>query len=645
MRKFWIVCTVAMATSLSSCIDNDKDLRIDDSTPEINNSDFSTEQTVKIEINYATANTKVPFFIYDQNPLIIGENTVSLREDIDPLDGGWTDDQGKYTGEMKLPAYASDIYIVSRAFYAQTLMQGKIVNGTLTVSDTDEDQPSARASYNDSDSKRFQNLGWNTNLGSFNASSGKINYAFTGNDPKLTLSSSEMTALENTVYKVLDKMGTCPADYRTSADLYVEKENTAVVLTAIGGNTCWNSSLGYYYYRADASPKTLKDVKVYAVFPNTQTGTWRSGSMKGAPVGVTKGTAVQLKFFGDNGEASEGKNFPAGYRIGFVLACNGWNTYFTGFGSYPDTWKYYSSSTKGFSSKGVNGMDVHTAMFKERKSGNIAIAFEDFRDDENFTDLVFALKANPEITNVPDVDPDYNTTIEKTGVYAFEDQWPAAEDYDMNDVIVQHTYQKTYNIYNEILEESFKFKTFANGAAFLNGLAFSLKDAGTVTTEDYIRYNDSDEFVATTYDHEPDNVIKLTDNVKFNMNGEYKVTIKYDKSVKKTKETSIDAFIYRPSANNLRLEVHCPMQKPTVKADFSFFGTFDDHSDPNAGRFYVSAKENLYPFAFYLSNANIKDIAPLLDPNNESIAISELYPTFIDWSKDNSQSTDWYKKK
>ena len=32
----------------------------------------------------------------------------------------------------------------------------------------------------------------------------------------------------------------------------------------------------------------------------------------------------------------------------------------------------------------------------------------------------------------------------------------------MNDVLVQYTYQKVFNIFNEILSESFTFKTLYN---------------------------------------------------------------------------------------------------------------------------------------------------------------------------------------
>ncbi|EMK4834621.1 DUF4114 domain-containing protein, partial [Escherichia coli] len=119
----------------------------------------------------------------------------------------------------------------------------------------------------------------------------------------------------------------------------------------------------------------LKDVKVYAIFPNTQM-TWNNGSLKASPQGIEEGTAVQLKYF-DDPEHPEGTNFPKGYSIGFVLACNAWNTYFTGFNSHTLTYGFYACSTKGFSTKVNSGIDVRTAMFRD-KNNNIAIAFEDF---------------------------------------------------------------------------------------------------------------------------------------------------------------------------------------------------------------------------------------------------------------------------
>lgn len=650
MRRFWLACTMVIVVGISSCVDSDKDLYQEAPGVEINTSNFSTIQKVQVEIDCSNSESRVPFSIYDGNPLIEGENTIILKENVQALDGAWTDEQGKFTATVELPAYVSNVYIVSTSPFARQAILGKIVNGVLKVSDTDE-QFTTRASYREStrfDRNRFNNLGWNTNLGSFDDRSGVIDYAYKGNDPKLTLSKSEMNELRTTVSKVLNTLGSCPEEYRTQADLYVEEDETAVVLTALRGWTCWNSSLGYYYYRYDQAPASLKDVKVYAVFPNTQM-TWNNGSLQASPQGIKEGTAVQLKYF-DDPEYPKGKNFPKGYYIGFILACNAWNTYFTGFNSYTLTEGFYASSTKGFSTKVNSGIDVRTAMFKDKNS-NIAIAFEDFMDDQNFTDVVFSLKANPEITNVPPVDEDLNTTIEKTGVYAFEDEWPKAGDYDMNDVLVQYTYQKVFNIFNEILSESFIFKTLYNkSTVFTNGLGFILSNEGNAQSTEYFirKENEKDFTVASGADKftRESNAIILTDNVKTNPNAEYKVTFKYgDKNSNKKQETSIDAFIYRPSKEGNRLEVHCPMKKPTSKVDTSLFGQYEDCSKPNEGIYYVSNQENIYPFAFYLSNANANDIAELKNfDKNEKKSISEIYPKFIDWAKYGTNA-DWYKKK
>lgn len=650
MRRFWLACTMVIVVGISSCVDSDKDLYQEAPGVEINTSNFSTIQKVQVEIDCSNSESRVPFSIYDGNPLIEGENTIILKENVQALDGAWTDEQGKFTATVELPAYVSNVYIVSTSPFARQAIPGKIVNGVLKVSDTDE-QFTTRASYREStrfDRNRFNNLGWNTNLGSFDDRSGVIDYAYKGNDPKLTLSKSEMNELRTTVSKVLNTLGSCPEEYRTQADLYVEEDETAVVLTALRGWTCWNSSLGYYYYRYDQAPASLKDVKVYAVFPNTQM-IWNNGSLQASPQGIKEGTAVQLKYF-DDPEYPKGKNFPKGYYIGFILACNAWNTYFTGFNSYTLTEGFYASSTKGFSTKVNSGIDVRTAMFKDKNS-NIAIAFEDFMDDQNFTDVVFSLKANPEITNVPPVDEDLNTTIEKTGVYAFEDEWPKAGDYDMNDVLVQYTYQKVFNIFNEILSESFTFKTLYNkSTVFTNGLGFILSNEGNAQSIEYFirKENEKDFTVASGADKftRESNAIILTDNVKTNPNAEYKVTFKYgDKNSNKKQETSIDAFIYRPSKEGNRLEVHCPMKKPTSKVDTSLFGQYEDCSKPNEGIYYVSNQENIYPFAFYLSNANANDIAELKNfDKNEKKSISEIYPKFIDWAKYGTNA-DWYKKK
>lgn len=669
MKKFWLACTMVVAVGISSCVDSDKDLYQEGPEKESNTNDFSTEKSIQVDIDYSLTKAKVPFLIYDENPIEVvkdengnATSACTFNEDIEPLDGAWTNDEGKYNGKMTLPLYASKVYIVSKAFYATRLIEGEVVNGVLKVSEPEyKELPETRAFGNNSVTKepnRFEKLGWSTQLGKFDLTTGQIKYAYTGTDAKLTFTQKERKEFSQTIYSVLNTLGSCPQEYRKSNDLYItgdEKNSlTDVVLTSLGGWTCWNSSLGYYYYKDGKTLQSLDDVKVFTVFPNTQT-TWNNydagGKLYASPRGVTEGTCVQLKFFGEDYKQEEGTAFPKGYRIGFVLACNAWDYKFTGFNAHFQTNNYISCSTAGLSSKGANDIDVHTAMFKDQ-NGNIAICFEDFKDDENFTDVLFALKANPIIVDgLPDVDPDLNTTIEKRGVYAFEDEWPKAGDYDMNDVLVQYTYQKTFNIYNNILNESFTFKTLFNKyTVFTNGLGFSFTNAGNSEKTEYlIKKEGEDEFSPASGTDKiisEGNVIILTDNVKTNRNAEYKITREYgEKTSTKDQETMIDAFIYRPSKGDSRLEIHCPMQKPTSKVDMSLFGQDDDRSIPEKGSYYISDKENIYPFAFYLSNANINDIKELKNfEKNEKKAVSELYPGFLDWAKF-GKNPDWYKKK
>lgn len=659
MKKNWQTCTVVLMLGLSSCVPQ-KDYYEEPPAKEVNTSEYSTEQTVILDVHYARADSKVLFYVYDQNPLIFSEtsNSVTLKENIQPLDAIWTDDEGVYTGSITLPAYVKKVYAVTGALNAHILTESSINNGVLTIADCIHimsSTPESRAIANyiyatKEDPERFNSLGWSESPAApfdrgdeKTVGTGKLYSNYEGDNKKLKLSTLERKSLLETVNSVIGRYKTCPVEYRTAADLYINEDDTEIVLTAIGGNTCWNSSLGYYYYKEGQKPASLNDVTVYTLFPNTQID-WISGSapnyLQSAPQGVNIGDDIQLFYFGDEQHPEYTTKFPAGYRIGFVLACNAWDAYFYGFASYTKTKNFFASSTEGLSTARPDGLDVRTAMFKD-KNNNIAIAIEDFIDDQNFTDLVFCVKSNPVITNVPEVDEDNNTIISKTGIYAFEDMWPRANDYDMNDVLAQYTYEKTFNNNNRILSESFTFKTFANIAVLTNGLAFTIDNTTPATTSDFIKYQ-TEDFIQTKFVHE-DNTVKLTDNVKSAINAEYKVTLDYGKNSGKTHETVVDAFIYRPSKDDMRLEIHCPMKKPTYKMDTSLFGTGDDCSEPDKGIFYVSDKTNVYPFAFYLSNATNQDISPLLNPDNEKVSIDQLYPKFLNWAK-TGEDADWYKQ-
>ena len=82
----------------------------------------------------------------------------------------------------------------------------------------------------------------------------------------------------------------------------------------------------------------------------------------------------------------------------------------------------------------------------------VAIGFED-NVDFDYCDATFYLKIaessaiDPGGPELPPVNPPSNVTTTYKGTLAYEDQWPAQRDYDMNDVMV--TYQST--LYRNVL--------------------------------------------------------------------------------------------------------------------------------------------------------------------------------------------------
>lgn len=143
MKKFWLTCTMVIAVGINSCVDSDKDLYQEGPEKESNSSNFSTTKTIQANIEYVNAEANVPFLIYDKNPIIESNlpPTRSLDENISPLEGGWTDESGNFNGEVNLPAYVSDVYIVSKAFDMPVLLKGKIENGILNIkSESDKEE-------------------------------------------------------------------------------------------------------------------------------------------------------------------------------------------------------------------------------------------------------------------------------------------------------------------------------------------------------------------------------------------------------------------------------------------------------------------------------------------------------------------------
>ena len=622
---------------------------------EFNEFGFTTTVPVTLCVDYGDMDgmpSNVYFEVYDTCPVEETETTYARIAGTEPLYAGYTDGQGRFEGTIELPSYIRKAYVLTPAFYARTLLEATRSGDMLTASA--ESGAPANAAPASTRAKEYHSTaveqdGWKTWLGSYDTTYGSIGYEYKGD-----LKVKNYGALLKAHASVFDTTKKCPEEYRSSRDLYLEK-SAEVVITLLGSNTCWNSSMGYYYYKTGNKPKSLADADVVMIFPNTQDGRWSNSPWESRLYqGVERGTAVQLIYYpeiADGSKAGATTVFPADYRIGFVLATNAWTNRLRAGDK-----KYRAATSDGLSvnNNGVAYQTPRTAVFRytDKKSGinSVLFSFEDHNNDENFSDVVFTMTSNPvdAVTDIPSVDVNdgKKTANVLRGIYAFEDLWPSRGDYDMNDVMVRSDYEKVFNE-KGIFEESFMLKTFANFAGNANGLAVTLTGAAADTKLEFsVRKPGAETFEAADFERDG-KVVLLTPDVKETMGATYRITAKYDAPVAEAQAGTIKPFIYRTDRDGLtagkRWEVHIPYEAPTARAEMSFFGTNDDKSVPEKGIYYVRAEN--YPFAFFLSGANDGDVAKLLDQTNEKSPIDQIYPAYAEWAATNGEKNkDWYKK-
>ena len=172
-------------------------------------------------------------------------------------------------------------------------MEATLDGGTLIARDeVSEITAEAATRANGYYSEAVLKDGWKTWLGTYDDTYGRIDYAYEG-------------PLRNENYQLLYKASTevfntsrpCPQEYRSSKDLYLN-ESAEVAVTMLGSNTCWNCSMGYYYYREGEQPASLAQANVIMLFPNTQDGQWSNNkNLSSKYIGVKRGTAVQLIYY------------------------------------------------------------------------------------------------------------------------------------------------------------------------------------------------------------------------------------------------------------------------------------------------------------------------------------------------------------
>ena len=698
---------LVLAVAMAGCVDKSKyqmSVNPGDSMPgEVANSfDFSTVQKVNLNVDYSAFKTYGPVFfgVYTENPFIEVEDAPDdlWNENVKPIFEDYTGANGKFNDLVELPAYAQHLYIATGNFFTgMMLLECDVKDGAASVvAENHQIVAAARGgtraegpgiSTDDLSKLNLTSVGknkiyndWKNWLGTWNSASGLPDYllAKTANNSNLWISDEEMEGLYAAVGNAFVSGSALNDEYSSYPDLLLTQDSE-VTFTLLGGSTCWNSSLGYYYYTDDNKPTSPSDINIIMLFPNTQDGQWARAEIKhlktyNGNIGVNRGDVVQLMYYpniANNDKTGATKVFPKGTRIGFILKTQGWAMQGNNYSILCDnngTDKYYNNkyntwcaTTDGLSyCSPIGGQsnnpylnpngDSRGAKFsyKTKNGDNFTIvSFEDAMDDQDYDDLIFALKPVGVFAPLPEIANQKSST---TGVYAFEDMWPNKGDYDLNDAVVNVKHEKEFvnTIENKVTvcrikKETFYLTTYQNYVELTSGLALTLNTKVTpkVAMKKIIagETETKDASFATE-----GNIYYLTEDFKGELGTTYILELTYTNPLNSSADlASVQPFIYR-SEGNQNWEVHIPMEAPTANMNTSYFGKGDDKSNPDKGLYFV--RQGNYPFAFYLMGADISVFKEtILKRENESKSIDQFFPGFLGWSiSGGTTNQDWYLK-
>jgi len=259
---------------------------------------------------------------------------------------------------------------------------------------------------------------------------------------------------------------------------------------------------------------------------------------------------------------------------------------------------------------------------------------------------------------VPDTTDDYPSDPERAfnnfsaqSTLVFEDLWPDKGDYDLNDFVLLHTFNRITNAAGEVKEVLMTGNAVARGAMYANAFAISFPGTDSVNIESATMIIDGNSSTLTPEaGHTGEVVIVLIDNIFAVLPaGDYQFYNSQDGDdrpqvplvFKMVFTDPVDAtilggapfnpFIYRVSERGK--EIHLANKAPSDLADLTLLGTGDDDSNAGTQTYYRTAAG--HPWAL---NVTTSWRHPL-----EFIDILSAYPQFRGWVESSGVNTpSWY---
>lgn len=270
---------------------------------------------------------------------------------------------------------------------------------------------------------------------------------------------------------------------------------------------------------------------------------------------------------------------------------------------------------------------------------------------------------------VDDEEDDYPNDTEKAfdvfypgenefGSLGFEDNWPGQGDYDFNDLVIDYNYKQVLNGSNQLVEMNARYAVRAIGASFENGFGIKLgappsdveQVSGMEVPGEYTTLaangleSGQSEATIIAFENAFDILphqggglgVNTNPNAPFVEPDTLNISLEMENPVN-TAEVGMAPYNPFLIVDGIRgREVHLPGHEPTDLADPNFFGTGQDDSQPQNGRYYKTA--NNLPWAIDIP-------APYQYPV-EKVEINQAYNHFVEWAEsDGEQYDDWYLDK